>query len=652
MKKDFLLDYLICFLVKFFGSLIRTLPVEFVGALGRFLGRLLYSFDFKHKALAYANLKVAFKDKLSPCQLKKLNQEFYENFGQNILDIFLIPLMNSDYINKYISIEGLEHLHRALRQGKGAIALTVHAGSWELANIISSNLDIPFMMFVRDQRYPRLNQLLNQYRMRKGGRLIRRNNPAGNEPNAAKELIEALKDNMVVGMTLDQGGRGGELIKFFGKEASMAKGAVKAALKYGAAIIPIFSFRVRGAFLKVVIEPAFELEKTADMYKDIHNNLERLVKKFEQYIYQRPQEYLWSYKIYKYSRERNILVLNDGKTGHLRQSQALTEVIGDYYRQKNIRINVDTVDVLFKNKFSRLALTLSGLLAGKYHCQGCSWCLASFLKTDTHRSLIRAKPDIVVSCGSTLAAVNFVVSRENLAKSMVIMRPSLFSTRKFDLVVMPRHDNPIKRRNVAVTEGALNLIGQDYLTSCASKLKSQVHISKEFIIGFFLGGDTLDCRLGRDTIEKIIIQIKKALEEFDGEILVTTSRRTKREIEKLIKDEFGHYGRCKLLVIANENNIDFAVGGILGLSKFLVISGESVSMVSEAASAGRYALVFNPGVSKRHGRFLNYLASKKYIYLFKAEDFYSIIGVLQKDRPRINVLEDKAKLKSMLGEII
>ncbi|MDP3732891.1 MAG: ELM1/GtrOC1 family putative glycosyltransferase, partial [Candidatus Omnitrophota bacterium] len=93
-------------------------------------------------------------------------------------------------------------------------------------------------------------------------------------------------------------------------------------------------------------------------------------------------------------------------------------------------------------RFSRLALTFSSCLAGKYHCQGCLWCLRRFLKEDIYRALINTKPDIVISAGASVAPVNYVISRENLAKSITIMRPSILNTKRFNLVVMSRHDRP------------------------------------------------------------------------------------------------------------------------------------------------------------------------------------------------------------------
>ncbi|MDP2946049.1 MAG: ELM1/GtrOC1 family putative glycosyltransferase, partial [bacterium] len=385
--------------------------------------------------MAYANIKTAFGAKLSPQELSRLTKEFYKSFGQNLIEIFLIPLVDEAYINKYITLEGKEHIFEGFKKGKGVILLVVHAGSWEFSNVICANLGFAFNLFVRDQKYPRLNRLLNLYRNQKGCKLIQRQNDT-------RQLIRALKSNQAIGMTADQGGKSGTPVKFFGKYASMSSGAIRLALKYDAAIITAFYTRVKGPYIKVFLEPPFEIKKTGDLDKDIHDNLQEVVHIFEKYILRYPREYLWSYKIWKYTKEQNILIISDGKTGHLRQSQAIAQIAKDCLKDKDISANINTIEIKFKNRFSRPALTFSSCLAGKYHCQGCLWCLRRFLKEDIYRALINTKPDIVISCGASVAPVNYIISRENLAKSITIMRPSILSTRRFDLVVMSRHDKP------------------------------------------------------------------------------------------------------------------------------------------------------------------------------------------------------------------
>jgi lauroyl/myristoyl acyltransferase/mitochondrial fission protein ELM1 len=649
MRLSYIIDYSSCILVRLLGPTIRALPVNSALFLGRRLGDFLYCFDLKHKSQAYANIKTALGNKFSPRQLNKITKNFYRNFGQSLIEMFLIPSISKEYLNKYITVKDKVNISEGFKAGRGVILLGVHSGSWELSNVICANLGFPFNLLVGSQRYPRLNKLLNSYRRLKGCKIIERR-------NGSRELIQALKNNEAIGLTADQGGRTGILVKFFGKEASMPVGAIKLALKYDATLLPCYYTRIKGPYIRTMVGEPLQLKKTpGNREKDICDNLQDVVRIFEGYIETYPEDYLWTYKIWKYGRERNILILSDAKTGHLRQSQSVAKILCNYLADKGIKVRVDTAEVKFRNNFSRLALTFSNCLAGKYHCQGCLWCLRKFLEYDVYKSLVNLTPDMIISCGASMAPVNFVLSRESLAKSIVVMRPSIFSTKRFDLVIMPRHDNPPARKNVVVTLGALNLIDDEYLREQSEELQRYSGLEvKDFkrCIGLMIGGDTRHFSLAKDAVAEVIKQIKSISEIYETDILVTTSRRTPLEVEGLLKQEFKDYARCKALVIANEKNLPFAVGGILGWSQIVVVSCESISMISEAASAGCYTVVFKSEVNSRHNRFLSYMAEKEYIYLCQPAELSSVIDFLKKNRPKIKKLNNNFLIENALGRIL
>jgi len=641
------IDYLSCILFRIVGFCIRYLPVSFSLYLGRRFGDLLYYFDLKHRAIAYANIKTAFGQEFTPREIRALTHGFYRNFGQNLIEIFFIPSVDKKYIDKYISFEGLQYIDEAFRKKKGVILLGVHAGSWELSNIICANLGFPFSVFVREQKLPHLNKLLNSYRRQKGCKLIERE-------NQTRQLIEALKNNEAVGLTADQGGKTGESVKFFGKDASMAMGAVKLAFKYDSVILPAYYARVKGPYIKTIIEPPFLVKKTSDPIKDIKNNLQELFRVYEKNIRSYPKDYLWTYKIWKYTNEKNVLILNDSKAGHLRQAQAVAKILSSILKEEGITANINTLEVKFKSVLAKNALTLSSCFSGKYNCQGCLWCLRKFLQEDSYRALLRVKPDFIISCGSSLSAVNYILCRENLSKSIVIMRPSVLSAKRFDLVIMPKHDHPPSRRNIVVTTGALNLIDGQYLKEQSEKLIKVSGFKLDAggsYIGLLIGGDAKNFSLTKEIVRDAITQIKSAAEKLNADILVSSSRRTSKEIEKELKSEFGNYSRCKLLIIANEKNILEAVGGILGLSKIAVVTPESISMVSEAAASGCYSIVFEAKINKRHDEFLRNMADKGYIHLSRVSEISLLAQRIWKERPRGNILEDNSLVKEAIKRI-
>ena len=606
-------------------------------------------FDRRHRAVAYANIRKTVSDNLDCASSCRITRKSYQAFAQNLVEISMIPRVNKRYLEKYINFENKDYAREAFNRGKGVIFLIVHEGNWELSNIICANLGIPFVLFVRDQGFPRLNALLNHYRLKQGAKIIHKN--AG-----IRQLIEVLKSNQSIGMTTDQGGKKGQLINFFGKEASMSTGAIKLALKYDCAIIPIFYTRVGGPYTKVILDQVFTVTHSAIPQDDLRQNLQRLISIYEKYIRQYPYEYLWTYKIFKYGKEKKIMILSDGKTGHLRQSESVAKLIIQQLVNRGIKTDLSIREVKFRSGIFRRFFSLSIVFSGKYPSRSSLLLLRQALTGESWQSLMGAKPDIIISAGGKLSAINYLLSKENQAKSVVLMRSVLSDLKKFDLKIIPRHDQPVGKNHVVITEGALNLVDGDYLKQTSERLSNSGLIKgtlSTLTIGVLIGGSSKNFSISTETIIKVIIQLKKIAQQLNADILLSTSRRTAERVEMVIKSQLANYPLCKLLVIANENNHPDVLGGILGLSSIIISSPESISMISEAVRAEKYVVVFNSGnLSAKHRRFLKNYQLKGYIYLEEIKDLSRCINQLLLNKPQVNSPKDNLKVIEGLSRIL
>ena len=653
MKQNLIADYLSCIVFRGLSFITYFLPLSFSFFLGRRLGDLIYFFDSKHRAIANANIRKTVADNFDYLSSKKITRKAYQAFAQNIVEISLIPRINQQYLEKYIQFENKDYKEEAFKRGKGVIFLIVHEGNWELSNIICANLGFPFVLFIRDQGFPRLNALLNSYRLKQGAKIIHKE--AG-----VRQLIQTLKDNQGIGMTVDQGGKSGEIVKFFGKEASMSVGAVKMALKYDCSIIPIFYTRIKGPYTKVILDQVFTATRSVNPDKDLIDNLQRLMNIYEKYLRQYPHEYLWTYKIFKYGLEREILILSDGKVGHLRQSQGVAKLAIQQLASRGIKVSLIIQEVKFRSKISRFIFNYVSFNKKR--------CLTRALTQESYKAVINSRPDIIISAGNSISTVNYVLAKENLAKSIVLMQPSVL--KKFDLVIAPQHDRPrgrglasfcqshnlTKRRNLVTTEGALNLIDTDYLNVSAQRLKQSGLLKGALLhscIGVLIGGNSKGFYISAWQARELSSRIKKSAQQLDADILISTSRRTPLAVEQVIKDEFANYPRCKLMVIANENTNPDVVGGILGLSNLIIVSPESISMISEAVAAEKYVIVYiAEGLSRKHRNFLKNYHKKGYIYLKQINELVEAIQQIWRHQPKINSPQDNLKVIQALNKIL
>ncbi|MFH1848383.1 MAG: ELM1/GtrOC1 family putative glycosyltransferase, partial [Candidatus Omnitrophota bacterium] len=377
--------------------------------------------------------------------------------------------------------------------------------------------------------------------------------------------------------------------------ASMHKGAFEFALKTDSTILPAFMIREKGPYHRLeILKPIHIDPRDLDRPLQIKNGMQVFAGILQSFVSRYPEQWLWLHKRWKSTPARTVVVLNDGKAGHLNQSLGVARII-QKYRQDRGYVSGDTklevIDVKYKSGFHRFLFSLCGMFASGA-CQGCMRCVRFCLEPGSAKKLLHAYADIVISCGSSLAPVNLCLSKENDARSVCIMKPGRLSLKRFSLAVIPKHDGIRPRKNIVVTDGSPNIVDPETMLADSKRMEKLTGSSTRRKIGILLGGNNPDYKMEPDLIKKIADEIEAVAERLDLEIMITTSRRTPRSVDNFLKERFGRSKRCRSLVIANENNVKGAVGGILGLCDVVVVSGDSSSMISEAASSGKHTLVF------------------------------------------------------------
>ncbi len=650
MKINFLIEYIVYSILKVLAMVFRFLPYGLSVSIGRKIGALGSYLNLKRKAIAYANLKSALGHKYMPWQLKKILAKSYENIGQGLMDVFIIPRLNRAYADKNFIYEGFEKIDNALKKGKGVILLTGHFGNWEIINAALPLKGYVYKTIAREQKPFLINRLLNKYRQWHGCKMVSKGMPI-------REIIKALKSNEIVGMLVDQdAGKGGVFVDLFNRPASWNRGVMEFALKTGCTIIPGFNARQSGAKFKFSVCDPIVFPESGSKEEKIKEGFRQFAALLEAAIAKYPDQWLWQHKRWKSTPRRKILILNDTRTGHLHQSKAVALQLKKTYESKGIpseEILTEIIDIKFKNPTARSILYFcchfSNLIS-----QGNTACLKSSLNEQPYRRIMKVCADVIISCGTKTAAVNLFLAKECNARSVIVMNPGNFLLSKFDLAILPRHDRPIKAKNTVITDGAPNLMDKALVQYQAESLKYEISPAKNFKIGLLLGGDYKNFYMRKEIILGVIEQLKAAAKTFNADILATTSRRTPEEIEALLKTGLSKDPNCRLLVIANQQNKEGVVGGILGLCDITLVSPESISMISEAASSGTYVIVFGADdiSNKRHQAFLKNLQDRGYIKTVKTEDISKSINVYLQEKPDRKILDDNLQIRKGLEKII
>ena len=207
-------------------------------------------------------------------------------------------------------------------------------------------------------------------------------------------------------------------------------------------------------------------------------------------------------------------------------------------------------------------------------------------------------PDIVIACGRNSVAPAQAVKRASGGKTFwVQIQDPRFARDEIDLVVAPRHD-PASGTNVFSTLGAVHRVTRAKLDEAATRFAPQFAALPRPLAAVLIGGDNGAYRMTDAGFVALCDQLAALARSGIG-LAVTPSRRTGDDKLALL------HQRLKDLPAtiwdgAGEN----PYFGMLGTADAVLVTADSVSMISEAAATGKpvYVIALEGG-SKKFTRF-------------------------------------------------
>jgi uncharacterized protein len=281
--------------------------------------------------------------------------------------------------------------------------------------------------------------------------------------------------------------------------------------------------------------------------------------------------------------------------------------------------------------------------------------LKLFFKKETVDFLVNQSADFVISAGSALAPLNLCLARDCRGKSIVAMKPSFpFNLFRYDLALVPAHDQGI------VPEGTLRTLitparmEPEEMENAAGKIAASMPKPEKTGIAVFLGGSTRRFVIRLEDVRELFKIISRAAPAL-GDYAVTTSRRTSDEIAAYLKESVAPEKNCQLVVIAKEDTRPEVVPGMMTLADILIVTEDSVSMISEALRSGKKVVVLSldpAGLPVKHRRFQEILARESAVTTANLENLEEKLLKLNAHPNPDLVSQQDQMLKKRLQEIL
>jgi mitochondrial fission protein ELM1 len=218
-------------------------------------------------------------------------------------------------------------------------------------------------------------------------------------------------------------------------------------------------------------------------------------------------------------------------------------------------------------------------------------------------------PDLVIGCGGMAAAV--LAALRGKSRPVVQVQNPRMDLGRFDLIVANHHDE-LTGPNVILSRTALHRVTPERLAAEADRWRGRFAELPRPLVALLLGGNNGRYRLDLATATKLGFDLAAMMRRDKVGVMVTPSRRTGPAVTAAIAEAIAPLGG--FVWDGKGDNPYFAM---LALADLIVVTQDSVSMISEAAATTAPVMVAAlPGRSRRQGLFLRLMCDEDRIRWF------------------------------------
>jgi len=211
-------------------------------------------------------------------------------------------------------------------------------------------------------------------------------------------------------------------------------------------------------------------------------------------------------------------------------------------------------------------------------------------------------PDLVISCGRKSVVPSILLKKKNPKIFTIHIQDPKVNLKNFDVIVAPEHDN-LNGDNVYSSKGAIHYITETEIEKAKPYLMGKINSQK--VVSLILGGPNKYYSFDDSQLIKIFNKIKSNFVSEGYKVIIIPSMRTPKASIELAKKEMNSCGHIV-------NSVDKqAYLSAYALANYVVVTCDSTSMISEAATSGKPIFVAHMKAKKNNYRF------KRFFDLFK-----------------------------------
>jgi KDO2-lipid IV(A) lauroyltransferase len=260
--------------------------------LARTAGALLSLLDRHRSHVALSNLEVAFGDRFSPDERRKIARESFQHFARIMIDLLWSPRLTQQNFSRYIEWQNVEETAHGTGVERSFILACYHYGNFEWLSLAGGFLDLKGTIISQEFKNSLLDPIFKKLREQSGHELIPRERGI---IRLYKVLRRKGRTALLVDLTVPPA-QGAVAIDCFGLKTSVTSAHAWLHEHTGVPIIPAHCEPLPGGRYRLIFHS--KIERTTDM---THQQIAQACwNSFEPYVRKNPAPWLWMYKHWRY----------------------------------------------------------------------------------------------------------------------------------------------------------------------------------------------------------------------------------------------------------------------------------------------------------------------------------------------------------------
>lgn len=272
------------------ACVLSFLPVAIKRLIAKSLAKLAVNIKSKANTRARVNLRMCFPEQ-SDSDREKILVEMYITSVMFLMGFASTSLRSKAWLEANTTLRGFEHVEQVLDRGENVILLVPHTWAIDIPAILLASRGHPVSAMAKSQKNKVSDWLMHKQRVQYGGRVYDRS-------VGIKPFIKSVRKDGYLGYYLpdeDLGREHSVFVDFFATQKATIAGLGRLSTLSKSKIVPLFAmFNSQTGQYELDFYPELPFP-TGDEHQDARMMNECI----ENYVSQRPEQYMWILRLLK-----------------------------------------------------------------------------------------------------------------------------------------------------------------------------------------------------------------------------------------------------------------------------------------------------------------------------------------------------------------